>query len=490
MKFDFHTIVIGAGSAGLMTAGILSNLGATVALIEKNKMGGDCLNTGCVPSKALLYHAENQRKYSFGSHDAETEAFSNVMKGIHHTIDQIAPHDSVERFEEMGVNVFEGHGKLLDPHRVEVAFYKGKQMETIELTGKNIVIATGSRPRVPDLEGLSTISYLTNETLFHLEKLPERLVIWGGGPISMEIGQAFSRLGSDVSVILRGNRLFKKDEPEVHEVMKDLLEKDGITFYFGYEPMAIRKMEKENKAVHEQFQILMKQRETGVEKSITADRLLLALGREATTENLGLENAGVERDQRDYVKVNRHLQTSRKNIFACGDILGDFQFTHMAGYEAEIVTRNLMLPVKTKAEYSKAVWTTYTKPQVAHSGHTETSAKEAGKLGKVLVKSSQDVDRSMIEGDTAGFAKLILDRRGRIIGGTIVSNEAGEMITGVSLAIRKKLKLGAFQSLIYSYPTKSEIFKALAVDNLQDSVKPWQRNLIKKWLGRSINRER
>ncbi len=272
--------------------------------------------------------------------------------------------------------------------------------------------------------------------------------------------------------------------------MKDLLEKDGITIYFGYEPMAITKTEIGSKAVHEQFQLLMKQRETGVEKSITGDQLLLALGREATYENLGLENAGVEVDQRGYVKVNEHLQTSQKNIYACGDVLGSYQFTHMAGYEAEIVTRNLILPIKAKAEYSKAVWTTYTKPQVAHSGHTEASAKKAGRLGKVLVKSFQDVDRSMIEGDTAGFAKLILDRRGKIIGGTIVSNEAGEMIAAVSLAMRKKLKLGAFQSLIYSYPTKAEIFKALAVDNLQDSVKPWQRNLIKKWLGRPINKER
>jgi len=471
MRYDFHTIVIGAGSAGLMTAGILAKLGAKVALVEKNRMGGDCLNTGCVPSKSLLYQAEKQGVY----HD--------VIKHIHQTIEKIAPHDSIDRFESMGVTVLKGSAKLLDGHRVEVEL-KEQDGNLQVITGKNIVLATGSKPRVPELEGLKDIFYLTNESLFSMEKLPKRFIIWGGGPISMEIGQAFRKLGSEVVIISRGHRLFKKDEPEVHPLMKEILETEGIAFFFGYEPIKISATEES--PVNANFNLKIRNRKTGEEKLLEGDRFLIALGRVSSTENLGLENGGVKVDKRGYVTVNEHLQTSSKNIYACGDVVGNYQFTHMAGYEAEIVSKNLLLPIQIKADYSKAVWTTYTKPQVAHSGYTEAKAKDTGKFGKTLIKTFEDVDRSIIEEDTRGFVKIILDRKGRVIGGTVVSNEAGEMIGMISLAISNKMRLSAFQRLIYSYPTKSEIFKSLAVDNLQDSVSPWQRNLLGKWLSRWI----
>ncbi|NBG87828.1 dihydrolipoyl dehydrogenase family protein [Isachenkonia alkalipeptolytica] len=469
MKYDFHTIVIGAGSAGLMTAGILTNLGAKVALIEKNKMGGDCLNTGCVPSKSLLYRVEKGAD------------FSEMMNQIQQTIEKIAPHDSVERFENMGVSVLKGSGKLLDDHRVEVVLNESDGPHRV-ISGKNIVLATGSKPRIPELDGLQRIPYLTNENLFSMEELPKRFIIWGGGPISMEIGQAFGKLGSEVVIISRGRHLFKRDEPEVDPVMKDILAKEGIRFYLGYEPVKIRETA-ENQG-EKDFNLTLRNRNTGEEKELTGDKFLIALGRISSTEGLGLKNGGVEVNEKGYVKVNKHLQTSTKNIYACGDVVGEYQFTHMGGYEAEIVSKNLLLPIQAKADYSKAVWTTYTKPQVAHSGFTEASAKKGGKLGKPLYKSFEEVDRSIIEEDRKGFVKIILDRKGRIIGGTIVSNEAGEMIGMVSLAINKKMKLSAFQSLIYAYPTKSEIYKSLAVDHLQDSVRPWQRKLLKKWLSR------
>ena len=482
MKYDFHTIVIGAGSAGLSAASILANLGAKVALIEKNKMGGDCLNTGCVPSKSLLYQARHS------GFSGSEESFKRIMNNIHQTIGRIAPHDSEKRFEGMGVTVLKGRAKLLNEHRVE--FFpgeeEGKKQKTREpqvISGKHIVIAAGSKPRVPKLEGLERVPYLTNENLFLLEKLPKRFIIWGGGPIAMEIGQAFNKLGSEVVIISRGHRLFKRDEPEVHPVMKNLLEREGLSFYFGFEPMKIEVTE--GKEGH--FILKIKNRKTGEEDRITGDQFLIALGRVSATDELGLEKAGVEVDERGYIKANEHLQTSKKNIYACGDVLGDYQFTHMAGYEAEIVARNLLSPIKTKADYSKIVWTTYTRPQVAHSGYTEASAKEEGKFGKVLMKTFEDMDRNIIEGDTKGFVKLILDSKDRVIGGTVVANEAGEMIGMVSLAISKKMKISAFQGLIYSYPTKSEVFKSLAVKNLQGSAQPWQRNLLKKWLSRNIN---
>lgn len=497
MKYDFHTIVIGAGSAGLVTAGILANLGAKVALIEKNRMGGDCLNTGCVPSKTLLYHGD-KGFHSLKKNFPKEEYFEEIMDKVHRTIEKIAPHDSKERFENMGVTVLKGRARLLDAHQVEISLndvFKNNgenrpQEEAIEkkqiISGKYLVIATGSKPRLPKLDGLEKIPYLTNENLFSLKKLPKKLLIWGAGPISMEMGQAFEKLGSEVVIISRGHELFKKDEPEVHSVMEKSLKKEGISFYFGYNPVKIEKLKGKDEKSKDSLSLMLRNRETGKEEAVIGDHFLIALGRVPSTEYLGIENAEIEVDEKGYVKVNEYLQTSKKNIYACGDIIGSYQFTHMSGYEAAVVAKNILLPFNLKREYEKVVWTTYTKPQVAHSGYTEASAKEAGKFGKTLMKSFNDVDRSMIEEDQEGFVKIILDRKGRIIGGTVVSRDAGEMITMVSLAISKKLKPKGFQKIIYPYPTKSEIFKDLAVDDLKDSAKPWQRKLLKCWLQQSI----
>lgn len=496
MKYDFHTIVIGAGSAGLSAASILANLGAKVALIEKNKMGGDCLNTGCVPSKTLLYHAE-KGFHSLKENSQKEEYFEEIIDKVHRTIEKIAPHDSKERFENMGVTVFKGRTRLLDAHQVEISLmevFENKAANRAQgadnekkriISGKYLVIATGSKPRVPKLDGLEKIPYLTNENLFSLKNLPKKLLIWGAGPISMEMGQAFRKLGSEVVIISRGHALFKKDEPEVHSVMEKSLKKEGISFYFGYEPVKIEMLKGKDENNEDSLNLMLRNRETGKEQNVSGDQFLIALGRKAFTDNLGLENAEIEVDEKGYVKVNEYLQTSKKNIYACGDIIGSYQFTHMSGYEAEVVAKNILLPFNLKRDYEKVAWTTYTNPQVAHSGYTEASAKKAGKFGKKLMKSFNDVDRSMIEEDQEGFVKIILDRKGRIIGGTVVSRDAGEMIAMVSLAISKKMKPKAFQKILYPYPTKSEIFKNLAVDDLKDSAKPWQREIIKKWLQRS-----
>ncbi|MEN1760431.1 dihydrolipoyl dehydrogenase family protein [Anoxynatronum sibiricum] len=470
MSYEYHVIVIGGGSAGLVTAGGAAALGAKVALLEGNEMGGDCLNTGCVPSKSLLAsaHLANWIRQSKKMGLDGTQAPVNlekVMNRVHRVIEEIAPHDSVERFQSMGVEVIQSHGRLLDAHTVQA----GDRV----LTGKRIVIAAGSGPQVPKLEGLDKVSYLTNETLFSLKKLPEHLMIWGAGPIAMEIGQAFVHLGSRVTVILRGHGLFKKDEPEVGEIMARKLEADGIRFLYGRDITGVSQEES-------RISLSLKETKKDIPSILEGDTFLIALGRQPASTGMGLEAAAVKTDRRGFVVVNEALQTSQPHIYACGDIAGPYQFTHMAGYQAGIVVRNLFLPLKKKVDYRHVVWTTYTSPQAAHAGYTEETAKEAGLLGSVITHPFREVDRAVIEDDREGFLKLVLDRKKRVIGATLVCEQAGEMISLASLAIVKKLKVSDFMNIIYAYPSKSEIFGGAALTQLKDSFKPWQKKLFQR----------
>lgn len=470
MEHTYHVIVIGGGSAGLVTAAGAAALGAKVALIEGGKMGGDCLNTGCVPSKSLLAsgHLANRIRQSaiMGLESSLAPVnMEKVMNRVQNIIHEIAPHDSVERFESMGVKVFQGQGKLLDPHAVKV----GEKT----LTGKKIVIATGSGPKVPALEGLNKVDYLTNETLFNLNKLPEHLMIWGAGPMAMEVGQAFAHLGSRVTVILRGHQLFKKDEPEVAEIMENRLKADGIRFLFGHD---ITDVSQDGT----QISLSLKDIKKDTHSTLEGDAFLIALGRQPSSTDMGLEAAGVNSDNRGFVVVNEALQTSQPHIYACGDVAGPYQFTHMAGYQAGIVVRNLFLPIKKKADYRHVAWTTYTSPQVAHVGYTEETAKAAGLLGSVITHPFHDIDRAIIDDDREGFLKLVLDRRKRVIGATLVCEQAGEMISLASLAIMKKMKLSDFRNVIYPYPTKSEIFNGVALSQLKETFKPWEKKLFQK----------
>ena len=470
MLYNYHVIVIGGGSAGLVTAGGAAALGAKVALVEENLMGGDCLNTGCVPSKSLLASAHLadriRHSNSLGLEAAlKPVSLKKIMSRVQNVIADIAPHDSVERFQSMGVEVIQEKGTLLDAHTVQAG--------NRTLSTRNIVIATGSGPQIPNLEGLDKVSYLTNENIFSLETLPEHLLIWGAGPISMEIGQAFAQLGSRVSVILRGDQLFKKDEPEVSSLMKDRLEKDGLHFYYQHNVESVAR--EANK-----IRLNLKDLRDHSHKTVAGDAFLVALGRTPAFAGLGLESAGVKIDRRGFVLVNEKLQTSQTNIYACGDIAGPYQFTHMAGYQAGIVVQNLLLPLKKKVNYRHVVWTTYTSPQVAHAGHTEATAREAGLLGSVIAHPFREIDRAIIEADREGLLKLVLDQRKRVIGATLVCEQAGEMMPLASLAIINKMKLSAFSKLIFAYPSKSEIFQAAALSQLKESFKPWQKDLFKK----------
>jgi pyruvate/2-oxoglutarate dehydrogenase complex dihydrolipoamide dehydrogenase (E3) component len=385
------------------------------------------------------------------------------MKRVHDVIQTIAPHDSIERFTSLGVDVIKGRGIIVDRHTVEV---NGRT-----ITGKYIVIATGSRAAVPPIPGLADVPYLTNENIFSIQKLPEKLLILGGGPIGLELGQGFRHLGSEVEIVDIAPHLFPKDDPEVAPLMEQLIRKEGIILTLSAKINQIKKNGDEITVVIEK---------DGITREVAGSHLLVSLGRKPITKDMGLENAGVKLDQRGYVTVNNYLQTNIKNIYACGDVAGPYQFTHMAGYQAGVVIRNIVFPwKKARVDYSTVPWTTYTRPEVAHVGYTGQWAKEEGLFTDSIMVALQEIDRARADNDTEGFLKLILGKNNRIIGATMVGNKAGEIIPLASLAIRNKLKATTFMTQIFSYPTEAEIFKFASLALARKSFKPWMKAVIK-----------
>jgi pyruvate/2-oxoglutarate dehydrogenase complex dihydrolipoamide dehydrogenase (E3) component len=468
MRYNYHIIVLGAGSGGLVVASGGASLGAKVALIEEDKMGGDCLNTGCVPSKSFLRSAHLAAEIKVAGNYGLSAALSAVnasliMKRVYDVIHTIAPHDSVERFTSLGVDVMKGRGVLVDRHTVKV--------NDRIITGKYIVIATGSRAAVPPIPGLADVSYFTNENIFNIQKLPEKLLILGGGPIGLELGQGFRHLGSEVEIIDIAPHLFPKDDQEVVPLMEQLLRKEGIILTLSAKISQVKKNRDEITVVIEK---------DGITREVAGSHLLVSLGRKPVTKDMGLEKAGVKVDQREYVTVNNYLQTNIKNIYACGDVAGPYQFTHMAGYQAGVVIRNIIFPLKkASVDYSTVPWTTYTRPEVAHVGYTEQLAREEGLFIDSITVSQKENDRAQTDNDTEGFLKLVLGKKNRIIGATMVGNKAGEIIPLASLAIRNKMKATVFMSQIFSYPTEAEIFKFASLAFARKSFKPWMKAVIK-----------
>lgn len=467
MKYDYHIIVIGAGSAGLVVASGAATLGAKVALIERDKMGGDCLNAGCVPSKAFLKCAhlakDIRESQKFGLEATIKEVdLAAIMERVRSVIKEIEPHDSRERYESLGVDVITGQGELIDNHTVKV-------YDKI-ITTKSIVIATGSQPVVPKIKGLEDVSYLTNRNIFDLKKLPKHLVILGGGPIGLELGQGFRHLGSKVTIIDRSTSLFGKDDAEVGPLMEKVFIEDGTQLKLKAKIIEVKKNNENITVVIEQG---------GKTQEITGDNLLVSLGRKPVTYGLGLEKVKVELNERGFVIVNKKLQTNIKNIYACGDSTGPYQFTHMAGYQAGIVIRNIIFHLGSKVDYSAVPWTTYTKPEVAHVGYTEPMAKKVGLFKEAIVVPLDEVDRAKTENDRIGFLKLILGNKGNIIGATLVGEKAGETIPLATLALKKKLKATTYLNMIFSYPTEAEIFRFASLKVLKNSFKDWQNKLIK-----------
>ncbi len=467
MKYDFHIAVIGAGSGGLVTAAGSASIGAKVVLFESNKTGGECLYNGCVPSKAFLkcaHTAYNMRNsYKMGIHPGDiTIDFATVMSKVGEAIDLIKPHDSISRFERMGVKVVGSKAEIVDSHTIKA--------DNILYTAKYIVIATGSEPVIPPIEGLLDVSYLTNKNFFDLKEQPSHLIVLGAGPIGLELGQGIRHLGSKVSIIDHSDHLFKKDEPEVSPIMEKRMREDGIQLHLNTKIINVKNNQRGISVVVE---------ENGEIFEIEGTHLLISLGRKPVTRGIGLENAGVETDQRGFIKTNNKMQTNIDNIYACGDCTGPFLFTHMAGHQAGIIIRNTLLRLNAKTNYSILPWTTYTNPEIAHVGYLEEDAKKANLFKDSIIIQTKEIDRFVTEQDTEGFLKLIIDNKNHIIGATLVGDKAGEIIPLASMAISKKLGPSAFTKFILSYPTEAEIFQATSTQWTLRNFKEWQKKLLR-----------
>ncbi|MCF6198072.1 MAG: FAD-dependent oxidoreductase [Hyphomicrobiaceae bacterium] len=462
--------VIGAGSGGLSVAAAGAQLGADVVLIEKAKMGGDCLNTGCVPSKALLAAAKraHQIKTSdeFGIKGTTPQVdFAKVLAHVKNVIAQIAPNDSVERFSGLGVQVIEAAGSFRDRKTVVAGDY--------EIKARRFVIATGSTAALPPISGLDQVPYLTNENIFDLTELPTHLIVIGGGPIGMEMAQAFSRLGSKVTV-LEAFTPFAKDDPEAAAVVMKQLTSEGI------EILANARVER----VEETGGELIATVSMGeVTQKISGSHLLVAAGRRPVIDGLELEKAGIDADPRG-IKVATTLLTTNKKVFAIGDVTGGMQFTHMANYQAGIVIRRALFKLPAKATSNAVPWVTYTDPELAQVGMSEAEAQKAGHTIRILRFPYAENDRAISEHHTNGFIKAITDKKGRILGATIVGLNAGEIIQMWTFAITQKMKIKAMTEFISPYPTLSEISKRAAYTYFTSSLTSPMLHRIIRWLGK------
>lgn len=443
--------VIGAGSGGLSVAAAAAAFGVDVVLIEKGKMGGDCLNYGCVPSKALLaagkvaHTMRNSAKFGISPVDKVDVNFKKVHDHVHEVIAQIEPNDSVERFTSLGVTVIEAAGEFLDNKTVKAG------NKTIR--ARRFVIATGSSAFIPPISGLDTVPYFTNETLFENTKKIEHLLIIGGGPIGIEMAQAHLRLGSKVTVI-EGQKALGKDDPELTAIALENLRTEGITILEESKVVAISPKGKKNIEI-----TIEHEGETSV---VIGTHLLVATGRKPNVDGLGLENAGIEFDRRG-VKVKNDLRTTNKKVYAIGDVSGGLQFTHTAGYHAGLVIRGILFRKKAVANNHIIPWVTYTDPEIGHVGMNEKEAREKYKDINILRWPYHENDRAIAERKTSGLIKMVTTKKGLILGVSIVGANAGEMMNMWALALTKKMKVGDVVGYISPYPTMSEIGKRAAV---------------------------
>jgi len=440
--------VIGGGSGGLSVAAGAAQMGASVVLVEKGAMGGDCLNTGCVPSKALLAAGEKAQAVrdaaAFGVkvNVPETD-WAAVNQHVQDVIAAIAPNDSVERFEELGVTVIQAAGEFLDARTLRAG--------DVTIEARYFVVATGSSPFVPPIDGLDTIDYFTNENIFANKEPVEHLIVIGGGPIGMELAQAHHRLGAQVTVMEMA-RLLVKDDSELTKIVIDQLGEEGMTFYEGGRDL---RFEKTGKGIAAYCAT-----DAG-KQCVHGSHVLIATGRRANVDALNLKAAGVSYSPRG-IDVDARLRSSNKRIFAIGDVAGPYQFTHMAAYQAGIVIRNMLFKLPAKVNYSAVPWVTYTDPELAHVGMSEADAKATGKDVRVLRWPFAENDRAQAERRTEGLIKVVTAKNGRILGASIVGLHAGELIQPWVLAISQKMKIGVMASMIAPYPTLAEVNKRIA----------------------------
>lgn len=471
--FDCDAVVIGAGSGGLVAALIVATVNGKVTLIEKHKMGGDCLNTGCVPSKTLLRSArlaaDMARSPDYGIRPAPVDVdFAAVMQRVQAAIKTIEPHDSVERYQSLGVDVELGEAQVISPWCVEVG---GKRITT-----RNIIVATGATPFVPPIDGLDQVDYLTSDNLWSLETRPGRLVVLGGGPIGCELAQGFARLGSQVFLVEALPGILNREDEEVSTLVADCLAADGVTLLTGFKAKAVLV------EGSERFLVLHHE-ETGNETRVGFDELLVAVGRKPTSRGFGLEDLGVELADSGHVRVDDYLRTNIPNIYAIGDVAGPYQFTHTASHMAWFAAVNALFGTfwKFRVDYSVIPWCTFTSPEVAHVGINEAEARSQGMEYEVTRYDIGELDRAIAEGEQRGFVKVITPKgKDTILGVTIVAEQAGELISEYVLAMKHKLGLGKILGTIHIYPTMAEANK-FAASEWRKAHKPER---LLSWLGR------
>jgi len=439
-----HICIIGAGSGGLSLAAGAAQMGASVTLIERGKMGGDCLNYGCVPSKALLaagkiaHTFRHAQKFGISS-QMPTVDFKAVHDHVHDVMAQIEPNDSQSRFESFGVHVIREEAKFIDEHTIQAG-------DTI-IKAKYIVVATGSSAFLPPLKGLESTPYLTNETIFDLTERPQHLLIIGGGPIGIEMAQAHRRLGAEVTVIT-SHGILPKDDPELIEVVKKQLLQEGINLL---EETAVEKVSKTKNGIAV----------TTNNTTLTGSHLLIATGRQANLEGLNLKAAGIDHTPRG-ITINQRLQTSQKHIYAMGDCTGGYQFTHVASYHAGIIIRNILFKLPAKVNLSAVPWVTYCDPELAHVGLSNAQALEEFPDAITLRWPFSENDRAVAERSTEGLIKISTKKNGVVLGASIVGKNAGELLLPWVMAVKERKKIADIATLIAPYPTYSEVSKRVA----------------------------
>ena len=452
-KYDYNMIVIGAGSAGLVTSLIGAVTKAKVALIEKHKMGGDCLNTGCVPSKSLISSARVAKTLKqhaeYGLQGVQYKVdFAQVMERIQAIIRKIEPHDSVERYTSLGVDCFQGEAKILSPREV--------QLPDRRLTTRNIVVATGARPFVPPIPGIENLDYLHSDNLWEIREQPKRLLVVGGGPIGCELAQAFSRLGSRVTLMQTQPTILPREDPDVVRFVQDAFKQDGVEVLTEVKLIRFEKGGEDYRAVYER---------NGKEAILPFDRVIVATGRKANTSGFGLQELGVKLNPNGTIHVDSYLRSNISNIYACGDVAGPYQFTHMAGHQAWYCAINALLhPFKKfKVDYSVVPWCTYTDPEVARVGLSECEALEGNIPHEVTRYFLDDLDRAITDRVDRGMVKVITPPgKDRILGATICGSHAGDLLAEFILAMKHGLGLNKILATIHPYPTFSEAAKYAA----------------------------
>ena len=469
MRPDFDIVVIGGGAGGLVVAAGGASLGAKVAIVEKHKLGGDCLWYGCVPSKTLLKSARiahqmrHADRWAVGAVAPKVQV-ADVMELVAGVIRGIEPNDSPERFRGLGVDVIFGQGRFIDPQTFEVG---GRR-----ITARNFVIATGSRPAVPPIPGIERTPYLTNETVFALRENVPRLIVVGSGPIGSELTQAFRRLGSEVTVVDIAPSVLPREDRDLAQVVHRQLAGEGVRYHLGVQIVSVEGRPGD---------VRMMITKDGMPSTLNGTHLLLAAGRKANVDDLALEAAGVRVDQGRI--VHEDLVTSNPRIYVIGDAAGGHQFTHVAEHHAGIVLRRSIFRMKWAKPSPVVPWATYTDPELARVGLSETEAKQHGIAHRVYRFPLDDIDRARAEGETEGLAKLVTAPNGKLLGAAIVAPHAGELIAECALALNKGMKAGDLSSTIHAYPTFAMVTRRAADQRLKEGLTPSSKVWIKRLFG-------